>query len=169
MLQGGWCLTRWNIVAVIALTRYGRQWIYFFDWNFLIFSWKCMNLWLILHAKTDAVMYTWCICTCKPNTGQIDRLRIETTTHDVFNKNGSFIVEFSIMINPKTPGNTWVCSQHCGYWCPGAKAPGHQYPHCWLNIHCIGPVSYKNIAHKVNSIRKWSHISKKKMTQSFKD
>ena len=19
-------------------------------------------------------------------------------------------------------------SQHCGYWCPGAKAPGHQYP-----------------------------------------
>ena len=26
-------------------------------------------------------------------------------------------------------------SQHCGYWCPGAKAPGHQYPQCWLNIH----------------------------------
>ena len=34
-------------------------------------------------------------------------------------------------------------SQHRGYWCPGAKAPGHQYPQCWLNIHCIGPVSYK--------------------------
>ena len=57
-------------------------------------------------------------------------------------------------------------SQHCGYWCPGAKAPGHQYPQCWLNIHCIGPVSYKNIAHKVNSIRKLNHILKK-MTQSF--
>ena len=25
-----------------------------------------------------------------------------------------------------TAGNAWVCSQHCGYWCPGAKAPGHQ-------------------------------------------
>ena len=37
-----------------------------------------------------------------------------------------------------------------GYWCPGANAPGHQYPQCWLNIHCIGPVSYKTIAHKVN-------------------
>ena len=53
-------------------------------------------------------------------------------------------------------------SQHCGYWCPGAKAPGHQYPQCWLNIHCIGPVSYKNIAHKLNSIRKWNYILKKK-------
>ena len=52
-------------------------------------------------------------------------------------------------------------SQHCGYWCPGAKAPGHQYPQCWLNIHCIGPVSYKSMAHKVNSIRKWYHILKK--------
>ena len=26
-----------------------------------------------------------------------------------------------------------------------AKAPGHQYPQCWLNIHHIGPVSYWNI------------------------
>ena len=53
-------------------------------------------------------------------------------------------------------------SQHYGYWCPGAKVPGHQYPQCWQNIHCIGPASYKNIAHKVNSIRKWNHILKKK-------
>ena len=53
-------------------------------------------------------------------------------------------------------------SQHCGYWCPGAKAAGHQYPQCWLNINFIGPVSYKNIAHKVNSIRKLNHILKKK-------
>ena len=34
-------------------------------------------------------------------------------------------------------------SQHHGYWCPGAKAPGHQYPQCWLNIHCIGLVPYR--------------------------
>ena len=27
--------------------------------------------------------------------------------------------------------------QHCGYWCPGATAPGHQHPQCWLNVHCI--------------------------------
>ena len=67
----------------------------------------------------------------------------------------------SLHINPWTPGNAWMRSQHCGYWCPGAKAPGHQYPQCWLNIPCIGPVSYKNIAHKVNSIRKWNHILKK--------
>ena len=64
-------------------------------------------------------------------------------------------------VNPKTPGNPLVRSQHCGYWCAGAKAPSHQYPQCWLNIHCIGPVSYKTISHKVNSIRKWNHILKK--------
>ena len=23
-----------------------------------------------------------------------------------------------------------MCNQQCGYWCPGAKAPGHQYPQC---------------------------------------
>ena len=27
-----------------------------------------------------------------------------------------------------------VRSQHCGYWCPGAKAPCQQHPQCWLNI-----------------------------------
>ena len=26
-----------------------------------------------------------------------------------------------------------------------SKTPGHQYPQCWLNIHCIGPVSYSYI------------------------
>ena len=34
-------------------------------------------------------------------------------------------------------------SQHCDYLFPGAEAPGHQYPQCRLNSHCIGPVSYK--------------------------
>ena len=28
----------------------------------------------------------------------------------------------------------WVYTQQCGYWWPGAKAPGHQYPHAWLNM-----------------------------------
>ena len=56
------------------------------------------------------------------------------------------------VINPLTPGNAWVRSQHCGYWCPGAKAPGHQYPQCWLNIHCIWPDSYENIVLLVNTI-----------------
>ena len=45
-------------------------------------------------------------------------------------------------------------SQHRGYWCPGAKAPGHQYPQWWLNIYCIGPVSYKKIKLMVNNITK---------------
>ena len=34
-------------------------------------------------------------------------------------------------------------TQHCGYWCPGDKAPGHQYPQHSPNICCIKPVSDK--------------------------
>ena len=41
--------------------------------------------------------------------------------------------------------NSFVHTQQCDYWCPGALAPGHQYSQCWTNIHCIGPVSDKNI------------------------
>ena len=33
-----------------------------------------------------------------------------------------------------------------------AKAPGHQYPQCWFNIHCIGPVSYKNTTLMLDNI-----------------
>ena len=49
--------------------------------------------------------------------------------------------------------NSWkhlVCTQHCSYWWPGAKAPGHQYPQCWPNIHCTGPISDKDITLIVN-------------------
>ena len=49
---------------------------------------------------------------------------------------------------------TWVRTQHCDYWCHGAKAPGHQYPQCWLNNHCTGPVSYLNIAVVYHNITK---------------
>ena len=38
---------------------------------------------------------------------------------------------------------TRVCAQHCGCWCSDAEAPGHQYPECWGNIHCIGLVLCK--------------------------
>ena len=63
---------------------------------------------------------------------------------------GDGISEF----NPKTPGNAWVRSQHCGYWCPGAKAPGHQYPQYWLNDQLIGAFSYENITLLLDNIRK---------------
>ena len=50
-------------------------------------------------------------------------------------------------------GNAWVRTQHCCYWCPGAKAPGHQYLQCWENIHCIGLASHSNITVKGNNIK----------------
>ena len=50
-----------------------------------------------------------------------------------------------------------VCTQLCGYWCPGAKAPGHQYPQCWCDIHCIGPVSWQSITF-IENTRKWNDI-----------
>ena len=58
------------------------------------------------------------------------------------------------ILNPKTTGNAWVHHQHCDYWCPCAQAPCHQYPQCWINIHCTGPVWLRNIAFIGNNIRK---------------
>ena len=52
-------------------------------------------------------------------------------------------------------------------WCPGAKAPGRQYPQSWLNIYCIGPVSHKNVTISGNNMRKQYYILTK-ITQSFK-
>ena len=52
-----------------------------------------------------------------------------------------------------------MSTQHCSYWCPGAKASDHRYPQCGINatsIHCadcICPISYKNIAFKRNDIK----------------
>ena len=37
--------------------------------------------------------------------------------------------------------NARMHTQHWISWCPVAQAP--QYPQCWLNGHCIGPVSYR--------------------------
>ena len=33
------------------------------------------------------------------------------------------------------------------------SAADQMYPQCWLNIHCIGPVSYRNVALVGNNIR----------------
>ena len=33
-----------------------------------------------------------------------------------------------------------VSNQHCGYWWPGALAPGHQYPQCWESSHAFTAV-----------------------------
>ena len=59
-----------------------------------------------------------------------------------------------VHLNLKRLENAWVHSQHCGYWCPGAKAPGHQYPQYRLNIQFIGPVSYENITLLLDNVRK---------------
>ena len=41
------------------------------------------------------------------------------------------------------------------------QAPGHQYPQCWLNIHCIGPVSCRSITVIGKYYKKYNHILKK--------
>ena len=53
-------------------------------------------------------------------------------------------------------------TQHCCYWCPGAKAPGHQCLQCWLYTDSIGSFSYINISSKANNIRKLNHIFENK-------
>ena len=48
-------------------------------------------------------------------------------------------------VNPWTQGTAWLHTQHYGYWCPGAKAPSHQYPECWSKIHYIEAFPHKGI------------------------
>ena len=33
-----------------------------------------------------------------------------------------------------------LIGQPCGYWWPGASAPGHQYPQCWVGTHAFPDV-----------------------------
>ena len=71
-------------------------------------------------------------------------------------------------VNHETAGEAWVPTQHCGYWCPGAKAPGHQYPQCWLNRCWIGLISCRNVLFIVKSSKKRNDHLKKKMIQLLK-
>ena len=71
------------------------------------------------------------------------------------------------MSSPVRAGNAWVHNQHFCYWCPGAEAPEHQYPQCWLNSYCIGTVSFKDSRFTVHIIWHWNSIPLK-ITQLFR-
>ena len=62
--------------------------------------------------------------------------------------------------NPGRAGNARVHTQHfrCSYWCPVVNAQGHQHQQCWLNLHCIWPVSNRNITFWENNFRKRNSI-----------
>ena len=53
--------------------------------------------------------------------------------------------------------NSWKRIEYCGYWCPGAKAPGHQYPQPSYDIHCIGTVLYQNSISIVNNMQTYDY------------
>ena len=71
------------------------------------------------------------------------------------------LTQESHFMKPPCTGNAWVHTQHCSYWCPDAKAPGHQYPQYWLDIDSIGAVSYRNITVIWNNIKRQDYILKK--------
>ena len=41
-------------------------------------------------------------------------------------KLSTYFPRANVLINQYTSGNVWLRTQHCGYWCSGANAPGHQ-------------------------------------------
>ena len=48
------------------------------------------------------------------------------------------LTSFMAVYSMNEPLNHWKCmgalhTQHCGSWCCGVKAPGHQHPQCWWN------------------------------------
>ena len=45
-------------------------------------------------------------------------------------------IKVDIWLTHKLLGtHPWARNQHCCYWCPGAKAPGHQNPQFWVSIY----------------------------------
>ena len=82
---------------------------------------------------------------------------------------GSYKVLWHLKCLPVTAENAWSHSQHCGYWCPGAKAPGHQYPQCLLSIYCTTQGSYKNITFTANNTKNSKvHFEKKRIPRCFR-
>ena len=88
-------------------------------------------------------------------------------------------------LNLKTAGNAWARIQHFRYWCPGTKAPGHQYPRCccgyrcpgfktpghqclqcWWNIYCFGPISCQNISSIMKNIRNKNNLKFEKKIET---
>ena len=49
----------------------------------------------------------------------------------------------------------WILSQPCGYWWPGALAPGHQYPQCFECTH-VFPAVYGLSCYQKKSTRNTS-------------
>ena len=88
------------------------------------------------------------LCWMEP-LGLNESFLMDSTSHIIYYLN-----------DPQTAGNAWLCTQHCGYWCSGAQAPGHQYPQCWLYIHCVDPVSFKDITITAISHLECSKISR---------
>ena len=59
------------------------------------------------------------------------------------------------------------CVLSTGYWCLGAKALGPRYPQCWLNLRCIGPVSYRYITFvRVNVRQKKTFWKKSQLSKA---
>ena len=71
-------------------------------------------------------------------------------------------------LNSLTTGNAWVRTQYWSYWCLGVKAPGHQYPQCWLYIHLLDRF-LPEISHFIrNNIRKLNHLLEKNLPSCLK-
>ena len=73
------------------------------------------------------------------NTRESGDLRCHRAHYDVIVILLSFII-LTDSNNPETAGNAWVGTHHYGYRCPGARAPGHQYQQCLMNIRCVRTV-----------------------------
>ena len=43
----------------------------------------------------------------------------------------------NVIFSYKTGPIQLISPQQCGYWWPGAVAPGHQYPQCWVFSHAF--------------------------------
>ena len=166
----------------LNLTRYiliSNRWIIFCilhtffqrRWRLSIFKmlktfWNTSTTQPKLHCK---YRYMYCQCHCRRRRRHRHHHHSIRPHHPVLvvvHSNLIFrvvtIFYYAILqVNPLTPGNAWVRTQHCCFWCPRAKAPGHQYLQYGTNNNSSWPVSNNNkITFICNNIRKWNQILK---------
>ena len=124
--------------------------------TFMVLSWESINRTLFPRlmriVRRNGIIHfgnTSCSCLCSSGHQALDVILVASAVHhtkycdtDVLH----FILTHKYVINsvnPLTTGNAGMCTQHCSYWCPGAKTPGHQYPQlvpatkcslCWTSL-----------------------------------
>ena len=150
-----WCLNRWNYLQWLIMS-------YEMTKNLKVFilpcnlPWQTFQCWCLLAAcgpHCNGIL----VCTLLISCINMAQIHDTALIADIIIMYKHEMVKLWLIhhsgwqrqVDPQWSSSNWslthkklemlVCIQHCSYWCPGAKSPGHQYSQCFVIV------SYKNI------------------------